>query len=121
LPEAGTDLEGHMRSHAELLAASGYADRPADFDELLRILDGEVRLVSPTDPEGVLGEPGASATAVGSGPPVESDLGSPGRYYQLTHDYLVHPPARLADAQAEGDVARPSRVAAGRARRLVGQ
>jgi hypothetical protein len=91
LPEAGTDLKGHMRSHAELLAASGYADRPADFDELLRTLDGEVRLVTPTDPEGVLGEPGASATGVGSGPPVASDPGSPGRYYQLTHDYLVRP------------------------------
>ena len=28
LPESGTDIKGHMRSHAELLAASGYANRP---------------------------------------------------------------------------------------------
>ena len=52
LPEAGTDIKGHMRSHAELLAASGYASRPRDFDDLLRILDSEIRLITPTDPEG---------------------------------------------------------------------
>ena len=52
LPEPGTDIKGHMRSHDELLEASGYADRPRDFDDLLRILDGEIRLITPTDPEG---------------------------------------------------------------------
>ena len=52
LPESGTDIKGHMRSHGDLLAASGYASRPADFDDLLRILDGEIRLITPTDPEG---------------------------------------------------------------------
>ena len=55
LPEAGTDIKGHMRSHAELLAASGYAGRPKEFDALLRILDSEIRLITPTDPEGVEG------------------------------------------------------------------
>ena len=52
LPEAGTDIKGHMRSQQELLEASGYASRPKDFDDLLRILDGEIRLITPTDPEG---------------------------------------------------------------------
>src|SRR5262249_39590106 len=28
LPEAGTDIKGHMRSHQELLEASGYGSRP---------------------------------------------------------------------------------------------
>ena len=28
-----------MRSEAELLEASGYANRPRDFDDLIRILD----------------------------------------------------------------------------------
>ena len=41
-----------MRSYAELLDASGYASRPKDFDDLLRILDNEIRLITPTDPEG---------------------------------------------------------------------
>jgi len=47
LPELGTDIKGHMRSQQELLEASGYADRPADFNDILRILDGELRLITP--------------------------------------------------------------------------
>ncbi|WP_166822451.1 protein kinase domain-containing protein [Thalassoroseus pseudoceratinae] len=74
LPKAGSDIKGHMRSHDELLEASGYKNRPADFEELLRILDGELRLITPTDPEGFQSE-------------TSSDPGS--KYYQLTHDYLV--------------------------------
>ncbi len=79
LPESGADIKGHMRSHAELLEASGYGSRPKDFDELIRILDGEIRLITPTDPAGQSdGEPGGV-------PPR-----SPGeKYFQLTHDYLV--------------------------------
>ena len=52
LPDSGTDIKGHMRSHAELLEASGYGSRPKDFDDLIRILDSEIRLITPTDPEG---------------------------------------------------------------------
>jgi serine/threonine protein kinase len=89
LPEAGTDIKGHMRSQHELLEASGYANRPRDFEELLRILDSELRLITPTDPEGKesSSEPGASAT--GQAHPVANASGSEKRYYQLTHDYLV--------------------------------
>src|SRR5207249_7484116 len=53
LPESGTDIKGHMRSHAELLEASGYGSRLKDFATLIRILDSEIRLVTPTDPEGI--------------------------------------------------------------------
>ncbi len=78
LPETGSDIKGHMRSHAELLEASGYASRPDDFDDLMRILDSEIRLITPTDPEGK------------EGAEVSSTQAGPGRrYYQLTHDYLV--------------------------------
>jgi formylglycine-generating enzyme required for sulfatase activity len=58
------------------LEASGYANRPKDFDDLLRILDGELRLITPTDPEGVEGE-GSTQRPAG------------GKHHQLTHDYLV--------------------------------
>ena len=75
LSEAGTDIKGHMRSRQELLEASGYTSRPKDFDDLLRILDSEIRLITPTDPEGESG--GVSPRSGGE------------RYYQLTHDYLV--------------------------------
>src|SRR5205085_7592807 len=45
LPDTGTDLKGHMRSHQDLFAASGYAARPRDFDALLRILAVDLRLI----------------------------------------------------------------------------
>jgi formylglycine-generating enzyme required for sulfatase activity len=52
LPESGTDIKGRMRSRQELLQASGYADRPRDFADLIHILDHELRLITPTEPEG---------------------------------------------------------------------
>ena len=76
LPESGTDIKGQMRSRQELLEASGYANRPRDFDDLIRILDPELRLITPTDPEG-------SSARISRPAPS-------GQYYQLTHDYLVH-------------------------------
>jgi formylglycine-generating enzyme required for sulfatase activity len=79
LPETGTNIKGHMRSYAELLEASGYASRPREFDELIRILDSELRLITPTDPEGEEADAESKSPA------------EPGqKYYQLTHDYLVH-------------------------------
>jgi eukaryotic-like serine/threonine-protein kinase len=51
LPETGTDIKGQMRSRQELLEASGYSSRPRDFDDLIRILDPELRLITPTDAE----------------------------------------------------------------------
>src|SRR5262245_53252969 len=91
LPESGTDLKGHMRAEAELLAASGYANRPRDFGDLLRILDGELRLITPTDPEGQDDATQARSASAGRGTPVAGapGLSGAGRYYQLTHDYLV--------------------------------
>jgi serine/threonine protein kinase/formylglycine-generating enzyme required for sulfatase activity len=87
LPESGTDIKGHMRSQQELVEASGYASRPKEFEELLRILDREIRLITPTDPEGV-----ESASPVASAPGELGALTQPrsrSRYFQLTHDYLV--------------------------------
>src|SRR5208283_5317316 len=52
LPGSGSNIKGHMRSHAELLQASGYGSRPGDFEDLVHILDSDVRLITPTDPEG---------------------------------------------------------------------
>jgi len=77
LPEQGTDIKGNMRSRQELMEASGYRDRPKEFDELIRILDKELRLMTPTDPEGVdFDAP-------------NTKLETSQKYYQLTHDYLV--------------------------------
>ena len=76
LPESGTDIKGQMRSHQQLLEESGYANRPRDFDALIHILDPELRLITPTDPEGSASEDQATLPS--------------GQYYQLAHDYLVH-------------------------------
>ncbi len=76
LPESGTDIKGHMRPQQELREASGYTNRPKDFDVLIRILDSEIRLITPTDPEGKEDDD-TSRVQAGA------------RYYQLTHDYLV--------------------------------
>jgi serine/threonine protein kinase/formylglycine-generating enzyme required for sulfatase activity len=82
LPEPGADMKGHMRSYQELLQSSGYAERPKEFDDLLRMLDAELRLVTPSDAEGVnQGEKSKDA----SKKPADSLI----RYFQLTHDYLV--------------------------------
>ena len=79
LPDSGTDLKGAMRSHAELLEASGYGSRPSDFDDLVRILDSEIRLITPTDPDGKdSSDDSVTQTQAGQ------------KYFQLTHDYLVH-------------------------------
>src|SRR5438876_372637 len=50
LPGQDSAIKGRMRSIRTLQEASGYLDRPADFAVLLRILDSELRLVTPTDP-----------------------------------------------------------------------
>jgi formylglycine-generating enzyme required for sulfatase activity len=68
-----------MRSYAELFQASGYAGRQDQFDDLIRLLDSELRLITPTDPEG---------TAENS--ELVAGQGLDGGHYQLTHDYFVH-------------------------------
>jgi serine/threonine protein kinase/formylglycine-generating enzyme required for sulfatase activity len=94
LPEHGSDIKGHLRSREELLQASGYARRPGEFDDLLHILDTELRLVTPTDPGGVEGgrwkvegEENEGAMPSTHHPPPTTHHAT--RYYQLTHDYLV--------------------------------
>jgi eukaryotic-like serine/threonine-protein kinase len=99
LPETGTDIKGQMRSRQELLEASGYANRPRDFDDLIHILDPELRLITPTDPEWVAGDEWRVAGENFGHDPTIADEGihpstlhapPSSRYYQLTHDYLVH-------------------------------
>ena len=78
LPESGTNIKGEMKSYEELMQESGYTRRSQDFDDLIRILDSEIRLITPTDPEGIDEDDGSM---------VEAEVGR--KYYQLTHDYLV--------------------------------
>lgn len=79
LSDMSGSIKGGMRSYEELLHASGYEGKRNDFDALLRILDTELRLITPTDPEGV------DADA----PPQSHAMSAQERYFHLTHDYLV--------------------------------
>ncbi|MCC9599167.1 protein kinase [Stieleria sp. JC731] len=69
LPETGSDIKGATKSEHELLELSGYRDDPRRFSELLKILDNDLHLITPSD----------------------SKLQTDGevRQFQLTHDYLV--------------------------------
>ncbi|HZW34356.1 MAG TPA: bifunctional serine/threonine-protein kinase/formylglycine-generating enzyme family protein [Isosphaeraceae bacterium] len=80
LPDGSSDLKGRLRPAGALREAAGYTDRPAEFDELMAILDHELRLVTPVDPSAANGGGGMD-------PPTPSGETS----YQLTHDYLVPP------------------------------
>ena len=77
LPDVGTEIKGNMRSYGSLLEVSGYANRPRDFEDLLRILDRETRLITPTSLDDVDEDRQTPARQPGS------------MYFQLTHDYLV--------------------------------
>ncbi len=79
LPEHGSDIKGQMRPLPELMIAAGYQDRDQDFAELLRILDGELRLITPAEQQV------APAKMAEAAAPVADSR----HYYQLAHDYLV--------------------------------
>lgn len=75
LPGVGSDIKGRTRSYAELREASGLGRRPGEFDDLLRLLDAELRLITPIE------APESPADAPGDDPDAVS--------WQLAHDYLV--------------------------------
>ncbi len=76
LPESGTEIKGQMRARAELLKASGLENQPARFSRVLKTLDQELRIITPTEPPEKA---------------MESSVAADAGYYQLTHDYLVIP------------------------------
>jgi eukaryotic-like serine/threonine-protein kinase len=77
LPDSNFDIKGRIRSVEQLRPIAGYGDRPDDFVDLIRILDTELRLITPVDLERSIDQDSQSSVPTGL-------------YYQLTHDYLVH-------------------------------
>lgn len=76
LSDGSSGIKGAMRSYQELLQISGYTDNPQEFTALLRILDSELRLITPTEPDAIdSGHLGRATTDT--------------KYYHLSHDYLV--------------------------------
>ncbi len=74
LPHSLSELRGSARLASELQREAGYEERDAEFVELMRILDSELRIVTPVE-----------AAISSEGTPTGE------RRYQLTHDYLVEP------------------------------
>lgn len=74
LPEESGVIKGDMQSRQELLDISGYDEDPGKFETLMRILDNDLRLITPTE------SPSDAAASTEAN-----------RYYHLTHDYLVPP------------------------------
>lgn len=78
LPTAGSDIRGAMKPEGELMAAAKLQNQPAQFDELIKSLDGQLKLITRTDPD--LPQEVESRSAE------PSDRNG---FFQLTHDYLV--------------------------------
>jgi formylglycine-generating enzyme required for sulfatase activity len=78
LPPAGSNIKGQMRSREELIEAAGYEDGLEDFADVVRILDSELRLITPT-------EPGEQMEQEADPAAIQRDV----QYFQLTHDFLV--------------------------------
>ncbi|MGI9519338.1 MAG: protein kinase domain-containing protein [Pirellulaceae bacterium] len=77
LPDSGTDIRGEMRPVSQLRDISGYSGKPQAFNDLIRILDKQLRLITLTDPEGIRDEESVR------------DIDTNQACYQLTHDFLV--------------------------------
>jgi serine/threonine protein kinase len=82
LPEPGVEIKGVKKGESHLATASGYADQPEAFGELLTILHRDLKLITAVAEE----KPEPSGGDLGP-----SDSGSVAAQvsYQLTHDYLV--------------------------------
>ena len=91
LPAPGSDIKGSRQSCEALLNASGYAQRPGEFEDLIRILDAEIRLITPAVPRAhnvdshATSDLGATSPNAGEKPGEDPNQ----KYYQLTHDYLI--------------------------------
>jgi eukaryotic-like serine/threonine-protein kinase len=83
LPPPTSAIRGSPRSGSELRHAAGFADRQAEFTDLVRVLDGGLKLITSVD---------ADSSTRSLGAPAELPPGE-GReiMYQLAHDYLVRP------------------------------
>ena len=75
LPGQSSNIRGKIQSRERLLEASGYTSEQ-EFQELLHVLDVELRLITPAD-------------ASGATDSVLADSPESAQFYQLTHDFLV--------------------------------
>ena len=76
LPESGTNIRGSVRSRVDLAQAAGLDDDSTSFENVIKVLDQELRLITPFDSsESTVAETDSVASAQKS--------------IQLSHDFLV--------------------------------
>jgi formylglycine-generating enzyme required for sulfatase activity len=84
LPDPGVEIKGIKKSYTSLAQASGYADQPGAFSELVTILHRDLKIITAVSEEKAE-LPGQELGSLPLG------TGAGERSYQLTHDYLVRP------------------------------
>jgi formylglycine-generating enzyme required for sulfatase activity/cellulose biosynthesis protein BcsQ len=82
LPQEWVEYTGTVRSQQELAQVSGYENRPHELNDLLRVLDHDLRLITPTEPAA------RAARETAHWQEAEQSSLTTG-YYRLTQDYLV--------------------------------
>lgn len=78
LPQSGANIRGGASTVSELFEATEYKNDRPRFDDLLLLLDSELRLITPVQTDSIAGQStsGSDATEV---------------QYELTHDFLIRP------------------------------
>lgn len=84
LPSVGSDIKGAMQSAATLQQAAGYERKPREFQELMGILDGDLRLITPVDESMKTDARDTESEEIES-----QEVSKSSRSYQLAHDYMV--------------------------------
>ena len=118
LPALGTNIKGSVRSKNELASLAGYESPRGGFEDILRMLDSDLRLITPADAsdstrdeaatriegarrdDGATGDDGATPkrksnraqsriASARAGTSAADPKKHRDTHYQLTHDYLV--------------------------------
>jgi hypothetical protein len=82
LTPVGSTLRCRHLTREQMLTASGYASRPADFEEILQLLEYKLRLVTSTIRDDNDANADVNAT-------IKLDMSGPKCHYTLAHDFLV--------------------------------
>lgn len=75
LPDVGTEIKTQWRTRDQLIEVSGYRDDPKGFEGLMKVLEGDLKLISPID---TLEKSRSS-----------NEIRNTESRYQLSHDFLV--------------------------------
>ncbi|MCR9199320.1 MAG: serine/threonine-protein kinase, partial [Planctomycetaceae bacterium] len=79
MPKTAADIKGAQCSEADLRSLLQQPDSSEHFDQVISILDADLRLITPVE------------ETVAPDSTVDSGIVTSGRKYQLSHDFLVRP------------------------------